>query len=217
VAKKVFLILVLVVLITSGVFALDHKHEGFDMLLGIGWGLDVGAHKDYADDVSVQLDTNFGVNYDFYIFPWLSASTALLFGPSVAFSMGGDSFSLNGGMYLTIPFSGHINIPFVEWLYLGAGVGLNIPLSDLNVTSDDGSVSATIKAKYFTSLPIDIGFDFAKKEKRAGGRLLFRIIPNIHPEYTWDSSALVWKEDGKKVIMTYGIFWQFYNWKIHGK
>jgi hypothetical protein len=207
--KKGFSVLVLVVLITSGIFALDHKHEGFDMLLGIGWGLDAGVDSDYADDMSIQLDTNFGINYDFYIFSWLSASTGLLFGPSIAFATG-DNFSVNGGFYLTIPFSVHINVPFIEWLYLGAGVGFNIPLSDLS--SEDETI---MPAKYFTSLPIDIGFDFAKKEKRSGGRLIFRIIPNIQTAYTWDFGWV--HEDGNKVIMTYGLYWQFHNWKIFSK
>jgi hypothetical protein len=207
-AKKVFLILVLVVLIMGGVFAQNHKHEAFDMLLGVGWGFDFGYKADNAQygDASIQFNTNFGINYDFYILPWLSASTGLLFGPSLSAVIGSDtfSFSFNGGYFLTIPFSVHINVPIIEWLYLGAGIGLNIPISSIEADGD------TISAKYFTNIPIDIGFDFAKKEKRAGGRLFFRVIPNIQRVKNYSTG-----ETETNVIMTYGLFWQFYNWKIH--
>ncbi|GHV79991.1 hypothetical protein AGMMS49944_17820 [Spirochaetia bacterium] len=201
--KKGALVLLFAIFIAGGVFAQDkaakpHKHEAFDMLLGVGMGLDLGGVLE-DDEMSLRLDINVGVHYDFYVFPWLSASTGLMFGPSILAPLGDSNAGINGGVYMTIPLSVHSNIPYVEWLYVGIGAGFNIPIT----TSGERGIDT----KYYTSLPIDIGFDFAKTEKRAGGRLILKIIPNFH---TYDRVDL-------KTIMTYGLMWQFCNWKIFSR
>ncbi|GHV74821.1 hypothetical protein AGMMS49940_21230 [Spirochaetia bacterium] len=194
-----------------------HKHESFDMLLGLGMGFDsVGLLVSNKDvDTGRQFDINAGVNYDFYVFPWLSASTGLMFGLSEAggeeSSYGGDY--RDGGLYMTIPLSVHFNIPYVEWLYVGVGVGFNIP------------IVAAEHARYYTSLPIDIGFDFAKTRKRAGRRLIFKIIPNFHAfdgfdYYVSDHGDSIKMHNSTiiyKTFTTYGLVWQFYNGKIFSK
>ncbi|GHV62734.1 hypothetical protein AGMMS49587_10470 [Spirochaetia bacterium] len=210
--KKGVLVLLFAIFIAGGVFAQDkatkpHKHEAFDMLLGIGMGLDLGFKLEEGNN-SLQFDFNAGVNYDFYVFPWLSASTGLMFGPSISASIGDSDVGVNGGIYMTLPLSVHFNIPYVEWLYLGVGAGFNIPIATLGDTFG-------IPAKYYTSLPIDFGFDFAKTEKRAGGRFIFKIIPNFQTlpgtDYSGNTTTV------HKTIMTYGFVWQFYNWKIFSK
>ncbi|GHV55699.1 hypothetical protein AGMMS49579_19140 [Spirochaetia bacterium] len=175
----------------------EHKHEAFDMLLGIGTGIDLGGLLVSSKDTDKQFDINTGVNYDFYVSPWLSVSTGLMSGLSITEGYDGSS----GGLYMTIPFSVHFNIPYIEWLYVGIGVGLNIPI--------------TSYAKYFTSLPIDIGLDFAKIGERAGGRLIFKIIPNF---YTYNGFGYYGNSTTiHQTITTSGLVWQFYNWKISSK
>jgi hypothetical protein len=159
---------------------------------------------------------NLGLSFEYYIFHWLTAGTGLWFGPevNVATSGGTSSISVNAatteaeakqkavteisevihvqaGLFLTIPFNVHFNIPKVEWLYSGLGVEIHIPVSDAGLSSFLGSEVADIisylpgggiAGKTFISMPIDIGFDFSRVKangRAARSRLFFRIEPEF--------------------------------------
>jgi hypothetical protein len=237
--KKGFLFVFLMILAAGGVFAQGeatkpHKHEAFDLLVGIGMGFDIGMEKvdytSYWGDKDSNLDmyynANFNVNFDFYMSSWFSVSTGFMFGPSIftyrrfPYIQEITKDGKNVGMYMTIPLSLHINMPYIEWLYLGVGVGFNIPVASFAPFYDKYLIiQPPYEARYFTSLPLDIGVDYAKKENRAGGRFIIRITPQFHPYYfdytKYDGAYAIATKD--KVIMTYGIVWQFYNWKVYGR
>jgi hypothetical protein len=215
--KKVFSFLVLVILITKSIFAQNeeatksvklHKHEAFDILLGVGASADFGIFRSGGENnnsIRSQMDLKLGVNCDFYVFPWFSSSAGLIFGlfQSTYTKDVQPVISVTAAShYLTILYSAHFNIPNYEWLYTGLGVGFNI--------IKDEAYFGTGKHldHYYTSLPIDLGFDFAKPSKRAGGRLFFRVTPNFYTLNIIDGGTKI------KTITTFGLAWQSYNWKI---
>jgi hypothetical protein len=215
--KEGLFVLVLAVFIAAGgVFAQDanavHKHEPFDMLLGLNFGM--GITPNIGDLLAISNGTipkgnyaiafDFGLTYDFYLFNWLSFNTGLLMHPDIYVIldidlMGVDEFTdiAASSLCLTIPLAAHVNIPKVEWLYAGIGLNLNIPIAGLL----DSLAGFDTKGDFFVGLPIDIGFDFVKSG-RGGMRLFFRITPEFH-------------EAGTAVPL--GFIWQIYNWKINGK
>jgi hypothetical protein len=91
----------------------------------------------------------------------------------------------------------HLNMPRFEWLYLGFGLTINIPLIGM-LDSLDGGIDT--KGNLFVSLPIDIGFDLMPNKKN-GMRFFFRITPTILERGT---------------VVPIGFVWQIYNWKIFG-
>jgi len=156
---------------------------------------------------------NLGLSFEYYIFHWMSVGTGLGFGPEVnVVTKGGrhgitvnsastedaamqDAINkalkvvhVQAGLFLTMPFNVHFNIPKVEWLYGGLGVEIHIPVSDAGLDSLIGAditkylPGGSIKGKTFVSMPIDIGFDFSRVKangKDARSRLLFRIEPEF--------------------------------------
>jgi hypothetical protein len=199
---------------TGEVKASVHKHQPFDMLIGLNFGLGITPNVgEIFDSISSSklpsgnyaIVSDFGLTYDFYLYSWLSFNTGLLLHPDIYIildqDLGGiDSFTdiASSPLCLTIPFAAHINVPVLEWLYAGIGLNLNIPLSGML----DGAVGTTdTKGDFFIGLPIDIGFDFVKPGK-GGGRFFFRITPEFHE---------------KGVTVPIGFIWQVYNWKIYGK
>jgi hypothetical protein len=73
---------------------------------------------------------------------------------------------------LTIPLHVHVNVPRLEWLYLGLGVNFNIPffsIMDITVVRLIGDTAGG----FFISLPIDIGLDFG------GSRFAFKVTPHF--------------------------------------
>lgn len=220
-AKKGLLILVLAGVLAAGIFAQEegeksaavHKHQPFDMLLGLNYG--AGITPDIGDLFSVISDSripkgnyalvfDLGLTYDFYLFSWLSFNTGLLLHPDIYLVLdqdlnGIDSFTdvAASPLCLTIPFAAHINIPVVEWLYAGIGLNLNIPVSGIF----DGLAGIDTKGDFFVGLPIDVGFDFVRPG-RGGMRFFFRVTPEFHKKGT---------------AVPIGFMWQIYNWKIYGK
>jgi hypothetical protein len=215
-AKKGLFVLVSACFIAGGVFAQDsdavHKHEPFDMLLGVNLGL--GITPNIGDLFSISsgvlpkgnyaLTFDFGLTYDFYLFNWLSFNTGLLLHPDIYAILNQD---LNGvdsyadvaatPLCLTIPFAVHVNVPKAEWLYVGVGLTLNLPVSGMldEVTGID------TKGDFFVGLPVDLGFDYIKAGK-GGGRFFFRITPEFHKKGT---------------VLPIGFMFQMYNWKIYSK
>ncbi|GHV74365.1 hypothetical protein AGMMS49940_16670 [Spirochaetia bacterium] len=156
---------------------------------------------------------NLGLSYEYYLFHWMSVGTGLGFGPEVnAVTKGGrtgitvtgattedaakeeainkalEVVHVQAGLFLTIPFNVHFNIPKVEWLYTGLGAEIHIPVSDagLDRLFPDGIAEylpgGSIKGKMFVSMPIDLGFDFSRIKnngKPARSRLLFRVEPEF--------------------------------------
>jgi hypothetical protein len=116
---------------------------------------------------------------------------------------------MQAGLFLTIPFNVHFNIPKVEWLYGGLGIELHIPLSDLGLDNILGSgitkylPGGSIKGKTFVSMPIDVGFDFSlikMNGKSWGNRMFFRVEPEFFGEGLISLPiSLVWQSNLWKV------------------
>ncbi|GHT55209.1 hypothetical protein FACS1894109_01320 [Spirochaetia bacterium] len=171
---------------------------------------------------------NLGLSYEYYIFHWMSVGTGLGFGPEVNAATKGGKTSISiteaddensamqaaidkalevvhiqAGLFLTIPFNVHFNIPMVEWLYGGLGLEIHIPVSDAGLDSLLPADIATylpggsIKGKTFVSLPIDFGFDFSRVKnngKPSRSRLLFRLEPEFFGNgMTSMPVSLVWQ------------------------
>jgi hypothetical protein len=211
-AKKGLLALVLASVLARGIFAQEdiHKHQSFDMLLGLNSGIGItpnmgelfsSLNNSRIPSGNYALAYDFGLTYDFYLFNWLSFNTGLLLHPDVYLVLDQDLENVDNftdiaatPLCLTIPLAAHINVPKVEWLYAGIGLNLNIPISGIF----DGLAGIDTKGDFFAGLPIDIGFDFVKPG-RGGGRFFFRITPEFH-------------ENGTAVPI--GFIWQIYNWKL---
>jgi hypothetical protein len=173
---------------------------------------------------------NLGLSFEYYIFHWMSVGTGLGFGPEVnVVTKGGrhgiaidgastedtamkeainkalEVVHVQAGLFLTIPFNVHFNIPKVEWLYGGLGVELHIPVSDAGLDSLIGAditkyfPGGSIKGETFVSMPIDIGFDFSRIKangKNARSRLFFRIEPEFFGEGLMSLPiSLVWQSN----------------------
>jgi hypothetical protein len=119
-----------------------------------------------------------------------------------------DVVHAQAGLFLTVPIDMHFNIPYAEWLYLGAGVKWHIPLSDMGLDGLIGSnitkyfPGGSIKGKTFMSVPIDLGFDFSKgagAEENARRRLILRIEPEFF-------------EHGMRSY-PFSLVWQSRNWR----
>ena len=213
-AKKVLLLLILVTLLSGSILAAqEHRHESGNMLLGIDFGL--GLTPSFFSAVSATdtipagnyaITFDFGVNFDYYLFYWLSFSSGL-FSHTGIYLLWDKPLPVDGDFTLTdwaktpicftIPLMAHINIPHVEFLYLGAGLTFNFPVASiLDSNSDLGNIDT--KGKFFLGLPIDFGFDFVKPG-RGGSRFFFRLTPEFH-------------SGGTPVLV--GFIWQFYNFKL---
>ena len=211
--KKMLLILLVFAIAGTGAFAQEHKHEPFDVLIGLNLGLGIspnvfGLISSLRDGVGRPGDyaftMDFGLTVDFYFLNWLSVSSGLLLHPDIYATLNRgisrvDSISDIAGMpfCMTLPIMAHINIPRVEWLYMGTGVNINIPLFGLL----DSVAGISTKGDTFVGLPIDIGFDFVKPG-RGGVRFFFRVTPEFH-------------KNGTPVPI--GFIWQIYNWKIFSR
>jgi hypothetical protein len=203
-----------------------HKHEPFDVLLGLNLGFGVSSNLfntisaiaswqsgNTLPEGAAAVTFDLGVTADFYLLNWLSFSSGLLLHPDIYLTPKGLNLTDRPAKFtdifatplcLTIPFAAHVNIPTLEWLYVGLGLNLNLPLTSL---LDSTGVAAAItridtKGKFFVGLPIDIGFDFVKPGSNGGARLVFRITPEFH-------------ENGTAVPI--GIMWQVWNWKLYSK
>jgi hypothetical protein len=221
-AKDGLLVLVLACVLAGGIFAQEaetpaalHKHQAFDMMLGLNYGMGItpgiggaigSASSGGIPKGNYAITFDFGLTYDFYLFSWLSFNTGLLLHPDVYVILNqdfdnADSFTDIAAtpVCLTIPFAAHVNIPKVEWLYVGIGLNLNIPVASMLDNVVDAGFDT--KGPSFVGLPIDIGFDYVNPG-RGGGRFFFRFTPEFH-------------ENGTAVPI--GFIWQIYNWKIFSK
>ncbi|MDR2520949.1 MAG: hypothetical protein LBC72_00125 [Spirochaetaceae bacterium] len=214
-AKKRFLAAVFAAIAACGVFAQEHKHNSFDMLLGLNAGLGMtqnigeaiqigGSMPEHIPNGNYAIAIDIGFMYDFYLFYWLSFNTGMMAHPEYYAILdqdisGAKKFEdvMGAPLCLTIPLAVHVNIPKAEWLYAGIGINLNIPLAGML----DKPAGHDTKGDFFTSLPIDIGFDFVKPGA-GGGRFFFRITPEFH---------------NKGTTIPIGFIWQLYNWKLSGK
>jgi hypothetical protein len=215
--KKGLLILVLAAVVMGGVFAQDetmHKHQPFDMLLGINFGIGITPNIGDLFDTSIPkgnyaITWDFGLTYDFYLFNWLSFNTGILLHPDVYLILAQDIDNVDSftdiaatPVCLTIPLAAHVNVPKVEWLYAGIGLSFNIPvLSILDGADNEITGGVDTKGDFFVGLPIDIGFDLVKAGK-GGARFFFRITPEFHEKGT---------------TIPIGFIWQIYNWRIYSK
>ena len=210
--KKIFLILVLAVFLSGSVFA--ERHEAGDMLLGIDLGFNLtpsffSVTGDSVPKGNYAITFDLGLNFDYYLFNWLSFNSGLfmysgiyllLDKPLTEETLENTTFTdwAKTPICLTIPLMGHVNIPAVDFLYLGAGLNFNLPVSSMLSTE---LPDVDTKGKFFLGIPIDLGFDFIKSGK-GGSRFFFRITPEIH-------------SGGTPVLI--GFMWQIYNFRIYGK
>jgi len=207
--KKILIVSVLAVIIAGGTFAQEeHKHQPFDVLLGLNFGLGISPNigQLFSSDIpsgSYAIVFDFGLTGDFYLFNWLSFNTGLLLHPDIYLTLSRsvevDDFTdiAAAPLCLTIPIAAHINIPKVEWLYMGIGLNLNFPITGMF----DSIADVDTKGDFFVGLPVDLGFDFIQSGS-GGARFFFRVTPEIH-------------EHGTAIPI--GFIWQIYNWKVYGK
>ena len=213
--KKILFVLVLIVLFSgSVVFGQNSKHKSGDMLLGIDLGMGLTpsffSAVSASDEISkgnYAITFDLGLNFDYYLFDWLSFNSGL-FTHSGIYLLCDKPLPVDNDITLTdwaktpicftIPVMAHINVPVVEWLYLGAGVTLNFPTSSM---LDTELVGIDTKGKFFLGIPLDFGFDSVKPGK-GGSRFFFRVTPEIH-------------SGGTPVLV--GFMWQVYNFKIYSK
>jgi hypothetical protein len=208
--KKIIGLSLMLCLLSTAVFAQagERKHEPFDMLLGINWGLGAMATGNIfgLDEGTFIFAGDIGLSFDFYAFSWLSVSSGLMFHSQVS-AIWKDEFNLISDLELsdilqtpqclTIPLQIHVNVPRVEWLYAGAGVNINIPIASLLAENLNGNFPDA-KGKTFISLPIDLGFDMIKPG-RGGGRFFFRFAPTFLKSGT---------------LLPVGFIWQVHNFRI---
>jgi len=202
------LVITLVFGITGTAAFAQEKHQPFDVLVGLNSGFGItpnifGLFKNLSGgeipkgNYAIIIDV--GITGDFYLFNWLSFNTGLLLHPDLYMFLPDkiDEVDLSNIAFtpfcLTIPLAAHVNIPYLEFLYTGAGLSLNIPLF--------GILNRINKGDFFVGLPIDIGFDFIKPG-RGGTRFFFRITPEFHKG---------------KTTVPIGFIWQSWNWKIFGR
>jgi hypothetical protein len=194
----------------------------------------VGAFVDLPKFFATARIFNLGLSYEYYVFHWMSVGTGLGFGPEVNVVTKGGSHGITvtgeatedaaqeaainkalevvhvqAGLFLTVPFNVHFNIPKVEWLYGGLGVEIHIPVSDAGLDSLIGADIAeylpggSIKGKTFVSMPIDLGFDFSRIKKNGKprrSRLLFRVEPEFFGDgFMSFPVSLVWQSNLWKV------------------
>jgi hypothetical protein len=202
-AKKLVLILTLIIFLSGSLFAQKpDKHEAGKILLGINTGVGITPSLFNTGDYKEGLygvGFNAGLNFDYYLFNWLSIGSGLSFYMDHIMelneTLSKDNFdsrwnAFEPPVFLAVPISVHINIPKVEWLYLGAGINLNIPLKL--------SIGNYSHGKFYLSVPIDFGFDSLFRG-RVGPRFFFRITPEFH-------------DYGTPIL--YGLVVQLWNWKI---
>jgi len=202
--KKLFLILLISIFISSSVFS-ESKHEAGNILLGVNLGGSIsteifnfkGEDSPIGNYVAMA---DFGLNFDYYLSKYLSLNTGTflrigfyVFWDELAFA---DKDLWKYGkviLYLTIPVMAHFNIPILDWLYFGAGVYINIPLKNMVKENTYFMMDFSI------GIPIDLGFDFIKPG-RGGSRFVFRLTPEIH--------------SGDATVVLFGFIWQIYNFKL---
>ena len=214
--KKIIFALVLIVLFSGTAFSVGQqdRHKAGDVLLGIDLGM--GLTPSFFSAVSADNEIpkgnyaiafDLGLNVDYYLFHWLSFSSGLFMHSGIyllwdkPLPVGGDVTLTDWAKTpncFTLPLMAHINVPAVQWLYLGAGLTFNFPVSSI-LDSDLPNIDT--KGKTFVGIPLDVGFDFVKPGK-GGSRFFFRVTPEIH-------------SGGTPVLV--GFMWQIYNFKLYSK
>ena len=202
--KKFLILFIIVIGLTSIVFAQDEeeaeiavnqaKHQAFSNYFGINIG--GGAMK--LNDGTI-FTANFGISYDFYLFPWFSISSGILFHQELYQNQPTDSnrFVPEGNPFcFTIPIGVHFNMPNAEWLYTGINFAFNIPITNANSPSTQDAYTIN---DVFYSMPVHLGFDFINAGK-GGSRLFFKITPTFY---------------NGGVSVPVGFVWQIYNWRIY--
>ena len=220
-AKKLIFVLVLFSLLTGGVFAQKvDKHQAGAILIGMDLGAAVTPNvistissmfkgSDSFSEGNYAITATLGAHVDYYLFSWLSFNSGVIVKPGVyAFLRKNFEFSENTKitdiaktpLNLTIPLMAHVNVPALQWLYAGAGLQFNFPMSsmiDSVIPPEYGQFDT--KGGFFLGIPLDLGFDFIHAGQ-GGMRFFFRVTPEFH--------------DGKTVVPI-GFIWQVFNIKLH--
>jgi len=205
--KKIFLVLLVLTLLAGSVFA-ESKHKAGDLLIGLDLGAFITTNiftvrEDTIPKGDYAVAFDLGLNVDYYLFNWLSFSSGL-FMHGGAYLLWDKPFELAGDfsdwaktpVCFTLPVIAHINVPILDFLYFGAGVTLNFPVSSLWDEAEAHGIDT--KGGFYLGIPLDFGFDFIKTGK-GGSRFFFRVMPEIH-------------KGGTPILV--GFIWQPYNFKI---
>ena len=216
--KKLALILALSLAVSGAAFS-QHKYKSMDMLLGVDFGMGATYNSYNLSSfpwkaMNYAVTGDFGLNYDVYVFPWLSLSTGVaarsglycVFDSAVEEDDIGLAMALGAKtpVSVSIPLSFHINIPYANFFYLGAGVAINIPVTKWSVKEleiKDTEFTFGRKGDNYISIPIDFGFDLVKANK-GGSRFIIRFAPEFHKEGTF---------------LPVGFMWQLHNFRIYSK
>jgi len=223
--KRFFLVFVLVFVLSESVFSqniftdgvfsgVDFKHQRGDIYLGVNIGMGFTPNFFRAlplgssfPEGNYALTFDLGLSYDYYQIEWLSFNAGLIghFGMYVFLdqdltlrSNTGFTDIASTPLSLTIPLSAHINIPYLDFLYTGIGVSLNIPLVTLFDSDDPEDSRRDMTGDVFLGIPIDLGFDFIPPDS-GGMRFFFRVTPEFHRSGT---------------VVPIGFMWQAANFKI---
>lgn len=200
--KKISLFFIVLVVLSTNIFAqnYDNKYYPQDNIIGVSVGFggmaDVGIFKNRAG--SAIATAHIGITYNHYFDNYLAVNTGFMFHSELYTKLKQDLPSgaklinyMKAPFCLTIPVGFSFNIPRMEWLYMGAGVNMNIPIANMN------STQSRTKEILFVGIPVDLGVDFMKYNI-SGFRLFLRVTPTFHKEGVFAPIGLVWQ----------------YNWKV---
>ena len=201
--KKIGLVLLIALLLAGNLYAQKaNKHEAGNILLGVGIGGGATPNFFTASGDTIKKGNyasvaELGVNLDYYLSSWLSFNTGVFVHLGAYLFL--DEELILGGLNImdcfqtpiciTVPIMAHINIPKVQWLYLGAGATFNFPISNL---TESELIGIDNKGTFFLGAPVDLGFDFIKPG-RGGMRFFFRVTPEVHREGTPIIISFMWQ------------------------
>ncbi|MDR0538914.1 MAG: hypothetical protein LBG74_00200 [Spirochaetaceae bacterium] len=200
--KKLIFFAILTNALALPVFArnVEHNHKPFDMYLGLSLGL-AGMYDGEPFEFkkgSAVFTVDFGFMYDIYVASCLSFSAGVFLHNHTSLYVKDDLSKisitdipslvqmLQSPMCITVPLMAHLNIPPIEWLYVGAGFSINVPFYDMlqaefkkNQLYKDFLAFESISM--FMAVPIHIGFEFFKPDSNIS-RFYFTITPTFIPK-----------------------------------
>jgi hypothetical protein len=199
-----------------------------DMLIGVNAGIGYARQTfNYYTLSNVganYMNMTLGPTFEVYIFDWLSANSGVLVRGDFGYASGkfGETNSTKHMIDIypqsvVLPIAGHVNLPFMPWLYAGAGISFNFPLFNVAGSREPSDFSRNLwlysysaedfkkLEKVFISIPIDIGIDMMKDNQKNGSRLFLRIAPEFHKK------DVLWKVT---VLVPVGLMYQ-YNFRVY--
>jgi hypothetical protein len=180
-----------------------YKHNPRENIIGLNIGFSGmatgGILKNKAG--SAIFTAHIGITYNHYFTNWLAINTGFILHTELYSKLEQDLPSgaklidyMKTPFCFTIPVGVNFNIPGAEWLYIGVGLNVNIPIANLKSMTAQNYADI---GKVFIGIPIDLGVDLMKPN-RGGSRLFLRVTPTFHKETVFAPVGLVWQ----------------YNWRV---